>query len=175
MHFLQRSPDFSKTWCKPLNTSSCLWPPFSWLEKPRNCMGRVQNWTLRSAWKSEIAETHQNIHHTVHISPHAISRLFQPRKGKEISKRSTVCSRFFEKGWSVVVHHLAREIIRKRDCHRTSTKFRLGVISWVHELFKRPLYVIKSYTRAYTHIITKILSFLLVEHTNLDQWENRTN
>jgi hypothetical protein len=28
----------------------------------------------------------------------------------------------------------------ERDCHRTSTKFRLGVIRWVHELLKRPSY-----------------------------------
>jgi hypothetical protein len=39
------------------------------------------------------------------------------------------------------VHRLPREILRKRERHRTSTKFRLGVIRWVHELFKRPSYV----------------------------------
>jgi hypothetical protein len=39
------------------------------------------------------------------------------------------------------VHRLPREILRKRDRHRTSTKFRLGVIRWVHELFKRHSYV----------------------------------
>jgi hypothetical protein len=39
------------------------------------------------------------------------------------------------------VHRLPREVLRKRDRHRTSTKFRLGVIRWAHKLFKRPSYV----------------------------------
>jgi hypothetical protein len=30
---------------------------------------------------------------------------------------------------------------KKRDRHRTSTKLLLGVIGWVHELFKRPSYM----------------------------------
>jgi hypothetical protein len=38
------------------------------------------------------------------------------------------------------VHRLPREVLRKTDRHRTSTKFRLRVIRWVHELFKRPSY-----------------------------------
>jgi hypothetical protein len=33
---------------------------------------------------------------------------------------------------------LPREVLRKRDRHRTSTKFRLRVIRWVHELGKQP-------------------------------------
>jgi hypothetical protein len=36
------------------------------------------------------------------------------------------------------VHHLPREVLRKRDRHRTSIKFRLRIIRWVPELFKRP-------------------------------------
>jgi len=36
------------------------------------------------------------------------------------------------------VHRLPREILRKRDSHRTSTNFRLRVIRWGHEIFKRP-------------------------------------
>jgi hypothetical protein len=36
------------------------------------------------------------------------------------------------------VRRLPREVLRKRDRHLTSTKFRLGVIRWVHELCKRP-------------------------------------
>jgi len=31
------------------------------------------------------------------------------------------------------------DVLRKKDRHCTSTKFRLGVIRWVHELCKRPL------------------------------------
>jgi hypothetical protein len=54
---------------------------------------------------------------------------------KEISKWSTVCSTFSRSGWS-----LLRGVLRKIDRHRASTKFRLGVIRWVHELCKRPSY-----------------------------------
>jgi hypothetical protein len=35
-----------------------------------------------------------------------------------------VCSTFSRSGWSIV----AREILRKKDCHHPSTKFLLGVI-----------------------------------------------
>jgi hypothetical protein len=38
------------------------------------------------------------------------------------------------------VYRLPREVLRKRERHRTFTKFRLGVIRRVHELFKRPSY-----------------------------------
>jgi hypothetical protein len=36
---------------------SCLGAPFSWLEKPRNRMGRDLNWILCSPWKKWIGET----------------------------------------------------------------------------------------------------------------------
>jgi hypothetical protein len=36
---------------------SCLVAPFSWLEKPRNLMGRDLNWILCSAWKEWIGGT----------------------------------------------------------------------------------------------------------------------
>jgi hypothetical protein len=39
------------------------------------------------------------------------------------------------------VHRLPKEILPKRDRHRTSTKFRFGVIRWVHEHFKRLSYI----------------------------------
>jgi hypothetical protein len=119
----------------------------------------LRDWILCSAWKKWIRNptTHPSCH-TVQISPHAISALFQPWKGSSeainfvVIKRSkspvplsswslrqTVCSTFSRSGWSTVkVHRLRREILRKRNLHRTSTKFRLGIISWVHELFKRP-------------------------------------
>jgi hypothetical protein len=51
---------------------------------------------------------------------------------QEISKWSTACSTFSRSGWSVV-----RSESLAKDLHRTSTKFRLGVIKWVHELCKR--------------------------------------
>jgi hypothetical protein len=34
---------------------SCLKAPFSWLEKPRNCMGWGVNWILCLAWKNQIS------------------------------------------------------------------------------------------------------------------------
>jgi hypothetical protein len=61
---------------------------------------------------------------------------------QEISKLSPVCSTFSRSGWSVVRNaSLAKGSTLKIDRHRTSTKFRLGVIRRVHELFKRPFYV----------------------------------
>jgi hypothetical protein len=58
---------------------------------------------------------------------------------RQISKWSTVCSTFSRSGWSVVRSLLvATRSTSKRDRHRTSTKFRLGVIRWVYELCKRP-------------------------------------
>jgi hypothetical protein len=61
---------------------------------------------------------------------------------QEISKWSTVCSTFSRSGWSVVTSaSLAKGRTSKRDRHRTSTKFRLGVIRWVHEICKRPSYM----------------------------------
>jgi hypothetical protein len=60
---------------------------------------------------------------------------------QEISKLSTVYSTFSRSGWSVVRSaSLAKGGTSKRDRHRTSVKFRLGVIRWVHELFKLPSY-----------------------------------
>jgi hypothetical protein len=61
---------------------------------------------------------------------------------QEISKRSTVCSTFSRSGWSVVrsawLATGGTSKKKKRDRHRTSTKFRLGVIRWFHRLYKRP-------------------------------------
>jgi hypothetical protein len=62
---------------------------------------------------------------------------------QEISKWSTICITFWRSEWSVVRSaSLAKGVLRKRDRHRTSTKFRLGLIRWVHELCKRPPYII---------------------------------
>jgi hypothetical protein len=69
---------------------------------------------------------------------------------QKISKWSMVCSTFPRRGWSVEkLHRLPREILRKTDRHRTSTKFRLREIRWVHKLFKRPSYI-KSCLYIYT-------------------------
>jgi hypothetical protein len=57
---------------------SYLGAPFSWFEKPKNRKGRDLNLILCSAWKKWIGGTPLDIRHTVQISPHEISGLFQP-------------------------------------------------------------------------------------------------
>jgi hypothetical protein len=58
---------------------------------------------------------------------------------QEISKWSTVCSTFSRSGWSVVRSaSLAKGGTSKKDRHSTSTKFRFGVLRWVH-VCKQPL------------------------------------
>jgi hypothetical protein len=60
---------------------------------------------------------------------------------QEILKWSTVCSTFSRSGWSIVRSASPKEALRKRNHHHTSTKFWLKVISWLHELCQRPLYM----------------------------------
>jgi hypothetical protein len=65
---------------------------------------------------------------------HVISGLLQPWKGSSKARNFKVINSLqhvFEK-WvehCKKVHRLPREVLRKRDCHHTSTKFRLGLIS----------------------------------------------
>jgi hypothetical protein len=95
---------------------SCLGAPFSWLEKPRDL-----NWILCSVWKKWIGRT------PLEHPP------YSPERRQEISKWPTVCSTFSRSGWSVVRSvSLAKKVLRKRDSHRTSIKFRLEVIRRVH-------------------------------------------
>jgi hypothetical protein len=56
-------------------------------------------------------------------------------RGKKFWSDQRSAARFREVGGAL---YEVRQVLRKRDRHRTSTKFRLGVIMWVHELFKRP-------------------------------------
>jgi hypothetical protein len=60
---------------------------------------------------------------------------------------STILLKFAANSRFREVHHLPREVLRKRDRHRTSTKFRLRVIRRVHELFKRPSYKFVEFIR----------------------------
>jgi hypothetical protein len=63
------------------------------------------------------------------------------RRGKKFRSDQRSAARFREVGGALYeVHGLPKEVLRKRDRHRTSTKFRLVVRRWVHELFKRPSY-----------------------------------
>jgi hypothetical protein len=57
------------------------------------------------------------------------------------------------------VHRLPREVLRKRDRHRTSTKFRLGVKRWVHDLFKRPSCI--WYTQRFGNCSTPVFRWLV--------------
>jgi hypothetical protein len=59
INVLQRSTHFSKNVLQTVDhfEISCLGAPFSWLEKPRNRMGRDLNWILYSAWKKLIGGT----------------------------------------------------------------------------------------------------------------------
>jgi hypothetical protein len=84
MHFLQRSTHFSKTCCRPLITSKFLASselPFHVWKNPEIALGEMWIEFCVRLGKSGSVEPHYNIHYTAHISPHAISGLFQPRKG----------------------------------------------------------------------------------------------
>jgi hypothetical protein len=102
---------------------SCLGAPFSWLEKPRNRMGRDLDCmadVLMGFHRSNFSKVNTKIQ-------------FRSRPMRFLG---------FSK-----VHRLRREVLRKRDRHRTSTNFRLGIIRWVYELCKRPSYIVRFNTR----------------------------
>jgi hypothetical protein len=72
MHFLQRSTHFSKTCCRPLITSKflALELPFHSWKSPEIAWGGGGRSELNSVFSGSV-EPHQNIRHTVQISPHA--------------------------------------------------------------------------------------------------------
>jgi hypothetical protein len=80
MNFLQRSTHFSKTYCRPLITSKFLASelPFHGWKSPEIAWVRSELNSCVRLGKSGSLEPHQNIRHTVQISHHAISGLFQP-------------------------------------------------------------------------------------------------
>jgi hypothetical protein len=149
MHFLQSSTHFSKTYCRPCRGlqeysgtgSFDLGAPFSWLKKPRNRMGRDLDCmvdVLMGFHRSIFPSRTQN---PIQISPHAISGLFQPWKGTSEARNFQVINglqHVFEKWVERCKKHIACQgkYFEKETSHLTSTKFRLEVISWVHELFK---------------------------------------
>jgi hypothetical protein len=89
---------------------SCLRAPFSWLEKPRICMGRDLNWIVFSLDKVDLWNPIRTS--AIIVQPHVISEPFQlwkevPRQ--EILKWSTVRSVFLRSGWSdVIIASLAK-------------------------------------------------------------------
>jgi hypothetical protein len=82
-HFLQRSTHFSKTCCRPLTTSKFLASEliFHGWKSPEIAWGEIWIEFCVRFGKSGSVEPHENIRHTVHISPHAISGLFRQWKG----------------------------------------------------------------------------------------------
>jgi hypothetical protein len=107
---------------------SCLEAPFSRLEKHINRMGRI----LCSAWKIWIGGT--PLEHPPY-SPdldQCVSWAFPTMKmllrSKKFRSDQRPAARFREvDGALLEVHRLPREVLWKRDRHRTSTKFRLRV------------------------------------------------
>jgi hypothetical protein len=148
MHFLQRSTHF-------LKSDADRWSLRNFLPRSSFFMvGKVQKLHgTRSELNSVFGLEKMDRRNPIRIS--AIQSRSRPMRflgfsnyekgapGQEISKWSMVCSTFSRSEWSVV----RREVLRKRDRHRTSTKFRLGVIRWVHdELLKCPSYFPPAYT-----------------------------
>jgi hypothetical protein len=85
---------------------SCFGAPFSWLEKPRNRMGRdldcmadVLMGFHRSTFSKPNTEFNSNV---VPCDFWAFSNHEKGAPRQEISKWSTVCSTFSRSGWSVV-------------------------------------------------------------------------
>jgi hypothetical protein len=101
---------------------SCIGAPFSWLEKPRNRMGRDLTWIRCSAWKKWIGGT--PLEHPPY-SPDlarcdfwAFPTMKRELRGKIFLSDQRSAARFREVGGALEeVHRLPRE--------RTSTKFRL--------------------------------------------------
>jgi hypothetical protein len=121
----------------------CIGAPFSWLEKPRNRLRRDLNWILCSAWKNWIDGT--PLEHppcNPDLTPFdfwAFPDMKREFRGKKFHSVQWSAARFREVDGALwEVHRSLREILRKRDRHRTSTKFRLGVIRWVHEICNGP-------------------------------------
>jgi hypothetical protein len=128
----------------------------------RNFLPRSSLFMVGKAQKSQGAKSELNsvfclekVERWNPIRTSAIQSRFRPMKFRgfsnhekgaprqEISKCWTVCVTFSRSGWSVVRSpSLAKGGTSKRDRHRTSTKFRLGVIRRVHELCKRPPYIL---------------------------------
>jgi hypothetical protein len=146
-HVLQRSAYFSKKCCRPVITSKFLASELSFYvwKSPEIAWGEI--WTVwRMFWWGSIDSLFRSrTRNSIQISPHAISGLSIHEKGapkQEISKWWTVCSTFSRNGWSVVrCASLSKGGTPKIDRHRTSTKFRLGVIRWIRELYKRSSFI----------------------------------
>jgi hypothetical protein len=118
---------------------SYLGAPSSWLENPWNRMGRDLDC---------MADVLMGFHRSTFSKPDtefnscdfwAFLTMRRKLRGKKFRSDQRSATHFREPGGPLKqTHSLPREVLRKRDRHRTSTKFRLGVIRWVHEICKRP-------------------------------------
>jgi hypothetical protein len=122
---------------------SCLGAPFSLVEKPRNrmrrdlnCMADVVMGFHRSTFSKPDTEFNSDLAPCNFWAIPAIKRELRGKKFRS-DQRSAACFRKVG-GALQEVPRLPREVLRKIDRHHTFTKFRLRVISWVHELCKRP-------------------------------------
>jgi hypothetical protein len=120
----------------------CLGAPFSWLEKPRNRMGRDLDC---------MADVLIGFHRSIFSKPNTefnsdlapcdfwvFATMKRELRGKKFRSDQRSAARFRGVGEALYeLQRLPREILWKRDRHRASTKFRLGVKRWVHELHKR--------------------------------------
>jgi hypothetical protein len=111
---------------------SCLGVPFSWLEKPINCMRRdldCMEDVLTGFHLSTFSKP--NIEFNSDLAPcdfWAFTITKMELRGDKFQSDQRSAARFREVGGALKkVHCLPREVLRKRGCHRTSTKFRLGL------------------------------------------------
>jgi hypothetical protein len=134
---------------------SCLEAPFSWLNKRRNRMGRDLNWILCLASKKCIGGTPlKHPPYNPDFAPcdfWAFPTMKRELRGKKFRRDQRSAARFREVGGACK--------------NRTSTKFRLGVIRLVHELFKWPSYSNhKSYSVSQVCVLKLKFSLCLTKH-----------
>jgi hypothetical protein len=112
---------------------SSLGAPFSWLESPRNRMGRDLDCradVLMGFYRSNFSKP--NTEFNSDLAPcdfWDFPTMKWELRGKKFGSNQRSAARFREVGGAwYEAHRLSRDVLRKRDRHRTSTKFRLGVI-----------------------------------------------
>jgi hypothetical protein len=112
---------------------SFLGAPFSYLEKPRNRMGRdldsmadVLMGFHRSTFSKPNTEFNSDLASCYFLGSFNHEREL---RGMRFRSDQRSAARFRDVGGTLQeVHGLPREVLRKTDRHRISTKFRLGVI-----------------------------------------------
>jgi hypothetical protein len=147
MHFLQRSTHFSKACCRPLITSKFLALELLFHEwkSPEIAWGEIRIEFCVRLGKSGSVEPHQNILNTVQISSHAISGLLHPwKRSSEVINFEVIngLQHVFEKWVERCKKCIAyRGRYFEKETVTAPLQLRLWVITWVHELFKRPSYI----------------------------------